>query len=335
MTDDLRSALSAGDTPAGVDVGLLRARAHRLRRRRMALATSTAAIVTALAVAVPVGLLRADPASPAAPASATLGCPYFMPDRPRNTGPGLGDALVPFRPERGLVCSYDGSPTENGELSGVARLTAAELRFLTGRLHRSTPEYCTSEGGSPFAVQVAGAGRVVTLRLEPYGCAIATNGTWSQYAPEDKEWLRRLQGRAASTSPCADWLGREPVAPAGSEPVAPAGSEPPGDTLLPEDTQRLLVCRYSAVGHRERRGKLIWNVALAGAEARRVVDELNASPPLRPGTACTRDAGPRLILHAVTPDGVVSAVADAGGCGVVDNGVRQVTNKALVRELAG
>jgi hypothetical protein len=168
---------------------------------------------------------------------------------------------------------------------------------------------------------------VVTLRLEPYGCAIATNGTWSQHAPEDKEWLRRLQGRAARTSPCADWLGREPV--------APPGSEPPGDTLLPADTQRLLVCRYSAVGHRERAGKSTWNAALTAAEARRVVDELNASPPLRPGTVCTRDAGPRLILHAVTPDGVVSAVADTGGCGVVDNGVRQVTNKALVRELAG
>jgi hypothetical protein len=61
--------------------------------------------------------------------------------------------------------------------------------------------------------------------------------------------------------------------------------------------------------------------ATANASERDVV-------PVRPG-------GQGVAAPAVTPDGVASAVADTGGCGVVDKGVRKVTNKALVRELAG
>jgi hypothetical protein len=40
------------------------------------------------------------------------------------------------------------------------------------------------------------------------------------------------------------------------------------------------------------------------------------------------------VAFATTPDGVVTAVADTGGCGVVDNGVRQVTAKAVVQKPA-
>jgi hypothetical protein len=327
VTEDLRSALASGDTPAGIDVAAVRARAHRLRRRRMALATSAAAVVTALAVAVPVGLLRSGSPPPAAapPGPVALACPDTLPDSPRNAGPGLDGALVPFPAEEALVCSY---PAGSG-LTGVARLRGAELQSIR-RLDGRPPtgdQICTSEFGHPFVLQVGGAGRVVTLRLEPYGCALVTNGVRKVSAGREKELVRSFGDAAMKSTACPEQLDVPPA--------VRRDGEPPGATLLPADTRRLLVCRYQPTGERARSGKDRWNAVLSPAETTRMVAALNASPPLQPGTGCTRDAGPLLVLLAVTADGVVPAVADAGGCGVVDNGVRQVTNKALVRQLAG
>lgn len=329
--DGLRSALAAGevDTPAGVDVSAIRARAHRQRRRRTALVTAAAAAVTALAVAVPVGLLRAEGAPPAAaPAPVAIGCPELGPGPPRNAGPGLAGALVPFAPQEGLICSYDASPGQSGGLTGVARMTAAELRSLLDRLDgpvQASPAYCTNDYGRPFAVQVGGAGRLVTLRLEPYGCRTVTNGVRTVSAADSKELLRDLGDRASSRSRCPAVLGR-PL-------TVPPGGERRGTGVLPEEARRLLLCRYDPTGARQGDGKQTWNAVLDAEHTSRVVAGLNASPPLQPGGACTLDAGPLLLLFALTPDAVVPAVADAGGCGVVDNGVRQVTNKALVQVL--
>jgi hypothetical protein len=329
VIDDLRTALSAGDTPAGIDVGLVRARAHRLRRRRMALATAAAAAVTA--VAVPVGLLRADPAPPAAPTPATLGCPDQVPELLDNTGPGLAEALVPVTPDGALVCSYGAGGTSTGGLTGVVRLTAAEVRSAVDRLDAakpgSGPLICTSEFGYPFLLQVGGGGRVVTLRLEPYGCGRVTNGAREVMLGRDKELLRGLGDEARKSTACPDRLDVPPT--------VRTDGEAPGGTLLPTDTRRLLVCRYDVDGARTGAGKDWWNAVLDAGAATRVIEQLNAAPAYRPGvTGCPRDAGPLLALLAVTPDGVVSAVADGGGCGIVDNGERQVTAKRLVRKLA-
>jgi len=176
-------------------------------------------VLTALAVAIPVGLLRADPAPPvAAPAPVPLGCPERGPGQPRNAGPGLAEALVPFAPEDGLICSYDVWGAEVGGLTGVARLTASELRSLLAALDspdRASPALCTSELGYPFAVQVRGAGRLVTLRLEPYGCGIVTNGARTVLAADSKDLLRDLGDRARSRSRCPARLDRPPGVPPG------------------------------------------------------------------------------------------------------------------------
>ena len=335
MTDDLRSALAEGetDTPAGIDVAAVRGRADRIRRRRSALAIAAAAAVTTVAVAVPVGLLRADPAptTPAAP-PAPLACPDSVPDRARNTGPGLAGALVPFAAEEALVCSYLPGPDGPAGLTGVVRLTAAEAGDVLARLERSPVAgddlACTQELGSPFVLQAGGGGRAVTLRLEPYGCARVGNGEREVAAGPDKDLVRALGEQASKSTACPEQLDVPPT--------VRTDGEAPGGTLLPTDTRRLLICRYDSDGTSARPGLDRWNAVLPTADAARVVVQLNAAPALRPGTtACTRDAGPLLLLLAVTADGVVPAVADGGGCGVVDNGERQVTAKALVRKLAG
>jgi hypothetical protein len=333
VTDTLRSALAAGDTPVGVDVTAVRARADRIRRRRMALATAAAA-ATAVAVAVPVAVLRSgtDPGTPAASGHrVALACPEAVPEVPANAGPGLDRALVPFAADRALVCTYGAGGASTGGLTGVVPLTAAETRSVVDRLDAAEPvtgdQVCTSEFGYPFLLQVGGE-RVVTLRLEPYGCARVTNGAWGRSLGRDKELLRSLSDRAARSTACAE---RVDVPPA-----VPTGGERPGDTLLPTDARRLLVCRYGPHGERVPAGKARWEAVLSPAETVRTVAELNAAPAFHPGsTGCPRDAGPLLTLFAVSADGVVPAVADGGGCGVVDNGAQQVQAKALVRRLAG
>lgn len=334
MTDDLRSAPAERDTdpPGGIDRTGVRARAEQTRRRRMVLVTAAAA-ATALAVAVPVAILRSgtDPASPADPAAAALACPDALPEVPDNSGPGLAGAMVPFTPDEALVCSYESGDITTGGLTGVVPLTAAETRSVVDRLNGAGPvtgdQVCTSEFGYPFALQVGGAGRVATLRLEPYGCAVVTNGARTGTVGRDKELLRDLGGRAATSSACAE---RVDVPPA-----VRTGGEPPADTLLPTDTRRLLVCRYDPTGERVADGKRRWSAVASPADTARLVAGLNASPELSPGAVCTRDAGPLLMLYAVTPDGVVPATADAGGCGPVSNGVRTVAAKEIARELAG
>ena len=335
MTDDLRSALTDGDTdtPAGIDVTAVRARADRIRRRRMALATAAAA-ATAVAVAVPVAVLRSgtDPATPAASGRpVAVACPDAVPARPDNRGPGLDRALVPFAADRALVCTYRAAGTSTGGLTGVVPLSAAEARAAVDRLAaagRVTTglQVCTSEFGYPFVLQVGDGGRVVTLRLEPYGCARVTNGAWEGVLGQDKELLRSLGDRAAKSTTCAE---RVDVPPA-----VRTDGEAPGDTLLPTDTRRLLVCLYQPTGERVPAGKARWNAVASPADTARLVAGLNASPQLQPGAVCTRDAGPLLVLLAVTPDGVVPATANAGGCGAVDNGVRTVAAKEIVQELA-
>jgi hypothetical protein len=333
VTDDLRSALTDGDTdtPAGIDVTAVRARADRIRRRRTALAAAAAA-ATAVAVAVPVAVLRSgtDPATPAASGRpVALACPDAVPEVPANAGAGLAEALVPFTPDEALVCSYAG---DTGGLTGVVRLPAAEVRSVLERLDRAPAAggdlVCTSEYGDPFALQVGGAGRAVTLRLEPYGCGLVGNGVRQVAAGRDKDLVRGVGDQARKSTACPEQLDVPPA--------VRSDGEAPGATLLPTDTRRLLVCRYGPDGLRVPAGKARWNAALAPAETVRTIAELNAAPAFHPGsTACPRDAGPLLALLAVTADGVVPAVADGGGCGVVDNGARQVQAKALVRRLAG
>jgi hypothetical protein len=322
------------DTPAGIDMTAVRSRADRIRRRRVALATAAAA-ATAVAVAVPVAVLRSgtDPGTPAASGRpVALACPDAVPEVPANAGPGLDRALVPFAADRALVCTYGAGGASTGGLTGVVRLTAAETRSAIDRLDAAEPvtgdQVCTSEFGYPFLLQVGGAERVVTLRLEPYGCARVTNGAWGRGLGRDEELLRSLSDRAAKSTACAE---RVDVPPA-----VPTGGEPPGDTFLPTDARRLLVCRYGPHGERVPAGKAWWNAVLSPAETVRTVAELNAAPAFHPGsTGCRRDAGPLLTLFAVSADGVVPAAADGGGCEVVDNGAQQVQAKALVGRLAG
>jgi transposase InsO family protein len=202
MTDILRAALSADeDTPAGVDVAAVRARAGRLRRARYAVAG--AAAVTALAVLVPVAVLQRDRATTtAAPAPVpALTCPGLLPDAPRDRS-GAGD-LLPGPVTGALVCDYAYSgigPAPTGRLSGTARLSATEATALAARLAAAPPpggnQVCTSEFALPFGLRFAGDGWTRTLRVEPYGCAAVDNGTVTRLAAADKTYLQQLAGRA-------------------------------------------------------------------------------------------------------------------------------------------
>jgi hypothetical protein len=202
MTDTLRAALSADeDTPAGVDVAAVRARAGRRRRTRYAVAG--AAVVTTLAVLIPIALLRPDRAAPVTgTASAELACPEFLPEVPRD-GYGAGD-LLPGPVTGALICDFAysvkvGAPT--GRLSGTARLSAAEATSLAARLAAAPAVTgnvpCTLEYFPSFALRFAGPGWATTLRIDPYGCVLVSNGAVTRTAGADKTYLRQLYERAS------------------------------------------------------------------------------------------------------------------------------------------
>lgn len=200
MTDTLRAALSADeDTPAGVDVAAVRIRAGRLRRTRYA--TAGAAVITALAVLVPIATLRPDRAPTTAATPPELTCPEFLPGAPFD-GSGPGD-LLPGPPTDALICDFAHAreALTTGRLSGTARLSAAEAAALAARLAAMAParadQACTREFSFPFALRFAGPGWTRTLRVETDGCAPVSNGTVTRIAGADKDYLKRLEERAA------------------------------------------------------------------------------------------------------------------------------------------
>jgi hypothetical protein len=311
----LRETLRAGegDTPAGVDLAGVRERARRLRRGRRA--TAAAAVLTAVAVAVPVVLLRPSPAPPvAAPAGTGLGCPDTLPDRP--AGPRAdGTPLVPFAPTDGLLCGYHPIRV----LGLVTRLTADQVRAVAARLDAARPPgargtICPANLGVTYGVQLAGAGRVVTLRVDTGGCGTVSDGA-----------------RTVSGTGFADILGRSyPVwagCPATASSVGLGGRA--GGPLLPAATRRLLLC-----GYRDNRPLDPMGVprVVEGAAARGYARALDAAPPGGGGCDTAPDR-PRLLVVAVTPTGTTRVFAEPGGCRSVSDGRRTVRDPAVVDAL--
>lgn len=204
MSELLRAALSADqDTPAGVDVAAVRARAGRLRRTRTRYAVAGAAAVTALAVLVPVAVVQRDrAATPVASTGAPdLTCPATVPGAPADRHV-TGDLLPPGPVTGAVVCTYgsfaDGP--SSGRLAGTARLTASEATALAARIAAAPPlsdtQACTAELSATFALRFAGPGWDATLRVETYGCGLISNGTATRAGWADKATLRALEERA-------------------------------------------------------------------------------------------------------------------------------------------
>jgi hypothetical protein len=315
MTGPLRAALGSDEeTPAGVHLPAVRARARRLRRRRRAV--GAAAVLAVAAVLVPTVLLRPPPEAPLGrgPVPA-LGCPDRVPPEPASVTAGR---LVPFRPTTGLVCGYEPGPDGRGGLLGVVTpLTAAQARTLgqaadAAKAMRSTTA-CPLNLGPAYAVQLAGPGGRVTLRVEPYSCGFVSDGTHTRLA----------------AGAFAKVLGDVPVyANCPEEPLAPAG--PAGGPLLPPRPLRLLVCGYQP-GHEV--GRRWEPVVVPARDAAKYAAEVDASPRVPLPAACTDEVAPVVVVTAVTPTGSVRLRGEVGNCRYLTDGTRAVRNEALVRSL--
>jgi hypothetical protein len=199
MTDILRAALAADqDTPAGVHVAAVRARAARIRRTRYAMAGI--AVLATLAVLVPVAVLQRDRPPTVVAASPPLACPERIPAAPAEVD--SDGRLLPSGPVTGgLVCTYGefrGYP-DTRRVAGTARLTAAEASSLAARLAAGPSadnRTCTQELGPIIALQFAGPGWTTTLRVELYGCGMVSNGTVTRVYGVDQAELRELEARA-------------------------------------------------------------------------------------------------------------------------------------------
>jgi hypothetical protein len=307
-TEDLRAALADGDTPAGIDLGPVRRRARRLRRGRIAAAGTATALVAALAVAVPYGLLRSPGPTPADAPAAAPSCPDQAPDQVRDRGPA--DRLVPFAPDRVLVCGY--SPVA-GRLFAAGVLTASEARDVLTRLDRSPPQptrpLCTSDAGPDLLLRVAGAGRTASLLAQTYGCGTVTNGV--RRLGGDKRLLSGLL-TGPSTAGCP--------ARGASRPAAGAR---PGDTLLPAAADTLLLCRYetSQPQPKEPPTALVHASVLAGRPARELVARLNALPT-GPPPSCPSAGSPAVLVVTAQPDATGRVTAHLTGCPWATNGSR-------------
>lgn len=330
MTEHLRAALSDDrDTPAGVDVEAVRTRAGRLRRGRWAVAGVAA--LTAVAIAVPVVLLRPDPAPPAPSAPVTAAgqaapaCPDTAPAAPAAPAPATGP-LVGFAPTGGLLCGYLADQTTtmaDGPLGAVTRLTAAQARALAAVIDAASgPDGelgCTDELALPYTLQFAGAGRLVTLRVQPYGCGEVSDGSRVVLAAKDPAFLAVVKDLPTYAA-CPPRL---------NDPRT-VFTEPAGDALLPADTVRLVVCGYvdGAPAEEVRTARVVET-----REARRYVTEFDASPSVD-DLACTAERGsPVILVTAVTPTGTKRVVGEVGNCRTLSDGTRSVRNEALVRSL--
>lgn len=342
MTDQLRAALGADtDTPAGVDVGAVRRRARQLRRRRTTALAGTAAVLTAAAIVVPAGLLGGGGSGPdtgpvAAPAgtAAIETCPDESPLVPRNTGPGLADRLVPITPDRALLCSYAGPEpgTEPGSgsgtalLTGVVRVTAADLRSAVTRLEAGSteiPDLCPAIYSGPLTALVAGDGtRTVTVLVSPGGCATASNGTRTlSFGVGDLSGLART---AAAVSAC----------PARLPDLATVRPATRAATLLPVGTRRLLVCAYPPGGGARRPSAGPgWDAVTDPETTRSLVTRLNALPDDTGMADCAADGSDDLLVVAVTPDRVTKLVGPGGACRHLGDGTRWVRSKPVTDQL--
>lgn len=341
MTESLRAALSDDDeTPPGIDVAEVRARAHSIRRRRGA-AVAGAVTLVAVVVAVPVALLRPDGSTaPAGPIAAQSGqpakpasCPDTIPDWEAGTNSGGTDVdgdgepdLVVGVPDRALVCTY--GLGGDGRLSGVRSIRGDEATQVATRLATAPVpagnQMCTAELSAPFVLAFDGPDGPSTVKVDPSGCTTITNGATTRSAAREKFRLQGLRDTARRESGCPQKLSD----------AADVLSGIRESTMLPEDTVRLQVCAYA---EELRKPDVFEDAFPADAvverpDAARIVAAVNGSPPAT--GRCTREGGaPVLVIVAVTPTEVKRVVAQVGNCRSVTDGNRSLENQPIVQEL--
>jgi hypothetical protein len=316
--DELRTALGDADTPAGIDLDAVRARAHR-RRRTAALAAVAA--VAGLAVIVTVPVVLAGPRTPAAtpPAGTGSDCPDRYPQSLRNSGPGLGDRLVPFRPDGALVCEYraelDWSPVPHRPLVTVLTasrvLAAADARSLLARFERGASHparRCPLPGAAPVIVQMSGSGRTVVLRVYPDGCPEVSNGIRTTYPGIATSALLDLLYGPPARLTCPQGARQEPL----------RIDRKPSGPLVPVRTELMLVCQYIA-GQRD----AVQTREYDGQAARDAVASLE-SRPLAWGVPCPAP-GQFSYLVLVRGEGpAVTLVGSNSGCHTLSSGTKSV-----------
>lgn len=332
--DDLRAALADDGTPAGVDLAAVRRRARQRARRTAAAAVGVAAAVAA-AVAVPTALVggggtAVEPANRTAAPAAAEDCPTLFPDPTRNTGPGLADRLVPFQVETGLLCEYgligDMRPPTYSKLAGSRPLSAAVVRDLVARLERGTvqdrPPACYHSDPPAEVLRLAGAGRLLSLRVDPSECAQVTNGTRHLYAPTATAAV------LAAVKATPTRLSCPAAIPSGPSPTGPA------DRLVPFRPVRVLICLYrEPVGpykeHARSGPPFRWE--LDGADAAAYVRRLEALPT-RVATCGGLHPGmhENYAILVVGSTGRITLVGYDYDCSAASNGRRTVYGNPLV-----
>jgi hypothetical protein len=287
--DDLRTALGDKATPAGVDVRAVRRRAGRQRGWLVA-GTAVAVLAVTFAVALPLRTTEggAPPARPSpTPPAAAADCPRSYPRDLHNSGPGLAAHLVPMAIDAVVACEYHGSylsrqptpPAAFMYLTASRQLRKQDGRALVDLLERAAPRHpagCETDGAS-MLLQVTGGGRTVSLRVDPFGCGIATNGHTTRFG-----------GPAATTSLLALLAGTPPRLACPATPDADEWAAPrKGQThILPFLPDRLIMCRYGPMPGT--RLTPDWTHELDGPDAREFVRILDAEPEFAPAPCPTR-----------------------------------------------
>lgn len=200
----------------------------------------------------------------------------------------------------------------------------ALVAHLEGQPSTQDPHtWCTSEYAVPYALVAGGAGRSTTLRVEPFGCGVITNGTAIRYARQDKAFLR---GTAPRPRACPQQAGAR---------LRPANQGPGlADALVPGDVRTVLVCRYAADGSRTPPvGKSAYQLQLTGNWVRQLAADLNAAPlPIGGEPSCPAPTG-TLVVIAVAADRVTAVWVHPGVCGRLDNGTRLAYDPELAAYL--
>jgi hypothetical protein len=289
--DDLRTALDDTGTPAGIEVDAIRRRAGR-QRGWTAGGAAAAVVAVSLAVALPLAARR-NATVPTHPVSlpGAANCPSFYPAGLDNTGPGLDDQLVPMTVDSVVACHYNVlnlsrrplPPRAFWWLTGSRQLPTPAARRLLATLERAAvprPSGCVTDGESVL-LQVAGAGRILRLRVDPFGCGLATNGHATRYAGSTA--TADLPALLSGTPPRLSC----PATPDQIDWPAPATEQT--DHLVPFVPERLIVCRYDPLPGR--RLDPNWVHELDGTDAAKAVRLLDQLPTFS-YHPCPRGADP-------------------------------------------
>ncbi|HEV2891782.1 MAG TPA: hypothetical protein VGX28_15530 [Frankiaceae bacterium] len=310
--DDVLNALRRVDSAPvrPLDTAALRERAARnARRGRLATAGGAALAVAAAAAAFAIVRQEPRPVVPATP----LACPGERP--PAGVGPA--DAMVSDGAIEVLVCERTFRTAARGPVTlrggdPLARRIVTALRAVRREDQVSGLHGCMLDLIGDYGVALRYDDHVEVVTVNPDGCAGIDNGTWRTIYPKVSVAPLLDEALAPTAHGCR-------ARPALAEPSWPASAPyvpGPVDTMVPDGTVAVHVCRYQGY-------LLAATATVTDSTATRIVDGLNAVGLSHGARDCSNTSETLYNVLAERADGSVTTVAVShDGCRYVTNGTR-------------